>query len=88
MTVSWSTATESDLADVYAYLSAESPDAPVRVIDRLLAAAEGLARFPFLGRPGRLEGRRELVVDQYIVVYRVRRAEVRILSLEHGARRR
>ena len=88
MTVIWAARALSDLAAIYAYVSADSAEATARVIDRLMAAAGSLASFPHLGRPSRLAGRRELVVDQYVVTYRVHREEIRVLAVEPGARRR
>jgi plasmid stabilization system protein ParE len=60
----------------------------VKMADRLFAAGEGLARFPQMGRPGRLAARRELVVERYVMTYSVHRGEVHILAVEHGAQRR
>jgi len=50
-------------------------------------AVERLADFPHRGRPGRLEGTRELVVagTPYLVVYRTKGTSLRILRLLHGA---
>lgn len=48
-----------------------------------------LALLPNLGRPGRLENTRELVVHpNYIVFYRVREAArlIQILRVKHAAR--
>jgi toxin ParE1/3/4 len=88
MTVRWSRRALSDIAGVFAYIATDNSPAAERVADRLYAAGESLARFPERGRPARLTGRRELVVEQYIITYRVRRGEVFILAVEHGAQRR
>ena len=88
MTIRWSSRALSDLAGVFVYLLPYSEAAAGRTVDRLTSAAGNLTRHPHLGRPGRLAGRRELVVDQYVVVYRLRRDEVYILTVEHGAQRR
>jgi plasmid stabilization system protein ParE len=49
-----------------------------------------LANQPGLGRAGRLEGTRELVVigTPYIVAYRVTSTEIDVLTILHGAQRR
>ena len=88
MRVRWSRRALSGIAAIYAYTAADNPDAALRVADRLFAGGESLAQFPQLGRPGRFAGRRELVLDHYIVTYAVRRSEIHILAVEHGARRR
>ena len=88
LTVRWSQRAQSDLADVFAYIAAENEAAAGRVVERLYAAGQSLAMFPQRGRPARLAGRRELVVDRYVITYRVRRDEVLILAVEHGAQRK
>jgi plasmid stabilization system protein ParE len=86
--VVWSARALSDVAGIYAYLAGENEPAAGRVTDRLMEAGANLVRFPHLGRPSRLVGRRELVVDSYILVYRLRRDAVHIITVEHGARRK
>lgn len=88
MRVRWSRRALSDIAGIYAYIAADSAESAAGMADRLFAAGEGLARFPQMGRPGRLAGRRELVVDRHVLTYSIRRDEVHILAVEHGAQRR
>ena len=88
MTVVWSARALSDVAGIFAYLAAENEQAASRVTERLLAAAANLARFPHLGRPSRLAGRRELTVDANVLVYRLCRDTVQIVALDHSARRK
>ena len=47
------------LEDVYERIMADKPAAAPRVIERIRTAVERLQEFPFLGRPGRVEGTRE-----------------------------
>ncbi|HET7560985.1 MAG TPA: type II toxin-antitoxin system RelE/ParE family toxin [Rhodanobacteraceae bacterium] len=48
---------------------------------------EGLLQFPVSGRPGRVEGTRELVIERtpYIAAYRIQSDTVRVLRVLHGA---
>jgi addiction module RelE/StbE family toxin len=48
---------------------------------------ERLAEFPEMGRPGRIEGTRELIVTRapYVVAYSFTREAVTILRILHGA---
>jgi toxin ParE1/3/4 len=48
-----------------------------------------LSNFPNVGRPGRRPGTRELVIGgtPYVAVYRVRKSNVEILRLLHGAQK-
>lgn len=61
----------ADLRSIHSYLVERNPDAAVRVIDRIMIGAATLESFPLLGRPGRVEATRELIVRglPYIVVY-------------------
>jgi len=86
--VRWSRRALSDVAGIYAYIAADNAEAAARMADRLLAAGEGLERFPQMGRPARLAGRRELVVDRHVLIYSISRGEVHILAVEQGAQRK
>ena len=46
-------------------------------------------KFPLRGRPGRVNGTRELVISPlpYIVVYRIRENFIEIAKVLHGAQR-
>lgn len=59
------------------------------MMDRILSAIEALERHPDLGRPGRVSGTRELVITgtPLIVAYRLRRNEIQVLAVLHGARK-
>jgi toxin ParE1/3/4 len=50
---------------------------------------ERLARFPALGRPGRVTGTRELVITRapYIIPYRVQGDVVQISTILHSAQK-
>ena len=69
------------------YIAADNPRAAL-ALDELIAAKAGrLVRHPQLGRPGRIENTRELVVHRnYILVYDVAGDVVRVLHLLHAAR--
>ncbi len=55
--------------------------------ERIEAEVERLARFPEIGRPGRVEGTRELVITgtPYIAAYSLAGARILILRILHGA---
>ena len=89
MRLEWSPLAQADRDAIFDYIEADSPQAAITVDDRIRMQVEGLARFPESGRPGRVEGTRELVIDRtpYIAAYRVARGAVRILRVLHGAQR-
>jgi toxin ParE1/3/4 len=89
MEIIWRRIALNDLEDVRRYIAQENPAAGARIRDAIRNAAERLAAHPYLGRPGRVEGTRELVVTgtPFIVVYRVLDNRLGILAVLHGARR-
>jgi toxin ParE1/3/4 len=72
-----------------AFIARDDPAAAARVVDTIARTIDLLARHPGLGRPGRVDGTRELVVADtpYLVPYRVRHDVIEILRVFHGARR-
>ncbi len=89
MRVEWSVLAEADRKAIFDYIEADSPRAAVAVDERIRDEVASLERFPERGRPGRVEGTRELVVVRtpYIAAYRITGKSVRILRVLHGARR-
>ncbi len=71
------------------FIARDNPAAAARVVGIIQRAVELLADHPALGRPGRVEGTRELVIPgtPYLVPYRVRGGAVEILRVFHGARK-
>lgn len=74
------------------YLSERSPEASRRLAGRIQETIQLLETFPHAGRPGALEGTREMKVRgfPYIIVYRVEPDEkqIVIIGVFHGAQRR
>lgn len=90
MKIIWSPEAIDDLAALRAYISRDNPSAARRVALHLLEMVETtLAENPHIGRPGRVPGTREFVIDKtpYIVPYRVKDSALQILRIYHGARR-
>lgn len=85
---SWLRRAERDLDEVEAYIAQDNPRAAVETVLAIMAAVEQLDQFPGLGRPGRVAGTRELVVEgfPYIVPYRKKGKDVEILRVYHVAR--
>jgi addiction module RelE/StbE family toxin len=83
----WSAFAIADRDAIFDYIEADSPRAAASVDDRIRACVDNLKRFPEMGRPGRIEGTRELVISRtpYIAAYRIADDTVRILRLLHGA---
>jgi len=81
----------SDLAELVTFIARENPTAARHVYERIFAAASLLLDQPAMGRPGRVDGTRELIVPRtrYILPYRVRggaSGTVQILAVIHSSR--
>ena len=72
---------------IFEAIETDSPRAAIAIDDRIEARVEGLGLFPEMGRSGRIEGTRELVISRtpYIAAYRIGGDTVRILRVLHGA---
>lgn len=79
----------ADLDEARTYIVEHSPNAVAATAIRIREAVGGLRLYPEKGRPGRIEGTRELVVPNvpFIATYRCDGRTVDILAILHGARR-
>ncbi len=88
MKIRWTADAIGDRAAVLDNIAFESPKGATRVDETLMAAVRRLEDFPRMGRPGMIEGTRELVILQnYRLVYVVEPDAIRIISLVHAARK-
>lgn len=89
MRLVWDSFALADRRAIYDHIEPEDPRAAVRIDERLSGAVTRLNDFPHSGRPGRVDGTRELDVGgtPYIVAYRVEPDRVRLLRVLHGAQR-
>lgn len=62
-----------DLAEIHDYIAAENADAASRVFAEIEHEIQQLKAHPRLGRPGRVEETRELVISRfpYVIAYRL-----------------
>lgn len=72
---------------IFGYIESDNRRAAVAVDKRISDRVKVLQRLPRSGRPGRVEGTRELIITRtpYIVAYRMGDA-VRILLVLHSSR--
>lgn len=89
MRLEWSVFAMDDRNAIFDYIEVDSPQVAAVVDDRIEEQVEGLRQFPEMGRIGRIEGTRELVIQHtsYIVAYRVMGEVIRVLRVLHGAQR-
>ncbi len=87
MRLEWSVLAFEDRLAIFDHIEADSPRAAILTDGRILDQVRRLKHFPGIGRPGRIVGTRELIVNRtpYIVAYRVAGDKVVILRVLHGA---
>jgi len=89
MRIRWLHKAVYDLEDLHDYISLDNPTAAGRQIEMILNAVERLTENTNIGRPGRVKGTRELVIQNtpYIAAYRIKNDAIEILRVLHGARK-
>ncbi|MGB8535572.1 MAG: type II toxin-antitoxin system RelE/ParE family toxin [Acidobacteriaceae bacterium] len=89
MRIWWTNRASAQLEAAFDFIADDNVPAAEKQLDIIKRAVEQLANFPEMGRPGRVDGTRELVIQStpYIVAYRVKAQLVRVVALLHGARR-
>jgi len=85
----WSKRAIRRLASIHDYIAKDSPAAASRVAAAIVESALRLQTIPYMGRPGRIEGTRELVIPglPYIIPYRVVDNVIQIASVIHTSRK-
>jgi toxin ParE1/3/4 len=86
MHVEWLPAARQNLADIVDYISQDNPIAAREAATAILTRVSQLVAHPHIGRPGRVEGTRELVINNtpYLAPYIVKGEVVTILRVLHG----
>jgi len=88
--IAWRRRAQADLRNAFLWLLDRNPSAAWRIYHAVRDHVVVLRGHPGLGRRGRVEGTRELVVTHtpYVVVYTVQSSgDIVILRILHGAQR-
>ena len=89
MKVVWTERAWKRLTEIEAFVARDNPAAATRFVDKLVARGDALGRYPDRGRklPEIPEsGLRELVVDNYRIVYRRTSNTIEVLTVFEGHR--
>lgn len=85
MQIIWRARAKSNLAKIIRYIANENPVAARNIKDRLESAILPVAEHPYLYRPGRVPGTRELVAHpNYVLVYLVAFERIEIINVLHA----
>lgn len=89
MKIAWTKLAVDDLYDAHDYIAQNSPRSAAGIIELIERGVEALRHHPEIGRSGRVDGTRELVIPgtPFIISYRSKKHRVEILAVIHGARR-
>lgn len=82
---------EQDLQDLAAFIAADNLPAAIALADRIENDLQRLARYPYLGKVPNDErlaalGYRVLVIENYLVFYKVKGRTVLVYRILHGMR--
>ncbi len=88
MKIEWTEPARRDLREIYLYIAQDNPYAARNLQAQIRERVTLLQENPHLGRLGRIDGTRELVManSPYILPYRIRQDRIEILAVYHGAR--
>lgn len=88
MEVIWFKRAIWDLKSVKDYIGQDNSLAAQQIVQRIKNKVFLLSEQPGIGRPGRVPGTKELLVDQtpYVLPYRVRDNKIEILRVLHTSR--
>ncbi|MBV9387096.1 MAG: type II toxin-antitoxin system RelE/ParE family toxin [Chroococcidiopsidaceae cyanobacterium CP_BM_ER_R8_30] len=89
MPVKWLRKALRNLEQIQQYVTADDPEAAIQVVLRIQGAVQQLETFPMMGKAGRVDGTRELVIPNtsFIVIYRVQGKTVQILRILHTSKK-
>jgi addiction module RelE/StbE family toxin len=84
----WTEHARQDLREIFTYIAEENPSAARSLLAEIKERAVLLQSNPQLGRAGRVDGTRELVVvdTHFILPYRLKGQQIQILAVFHGRR--
>jgi toxin ParE1/3/4 len=90
MRIRWTPAAAADLQHISDYLKERHPHYRQPTVRKPYETIRSLKDSPHRGRPGRVEGTREILFLPlpYVAVYRVTEESIEVLRIYHGAQDR
>ena len=89
MNVHWTNNAVDHLINIYEHISLNSPTYAKRMVDRITRRTVQIGDQPFSGRKVpeyQAEDVRELIEKPYRIIYRIKRNQIDVLAVIHGAR--
>jgi len=88
MKVHWTDTAEGHLNAIYTYISKDSTDYALRMVDRLTRRSQQISDFPLSGRKVpeyEMEQIREVIEGSYRIIYHIKTDQIDVLAVLHGA---
>lgn len=83
--VKWKESALNDLAEIIDYIEQYNPVASSKLHSQIVHVTENLPQHPYLYRPGRVSGTREIVAHpNYLVIYHINELQIEILQVLHA----
>ena len=87
MKLVWTRLAQADRRAIREYIATDDKRAALAMDELFSQKAARLAQLPEMGKPGRVDGTRELVAHRsYILIYAVEDDHVQVLRIMHTAR--
>ena len=87
MKLVWTRLAQADRRAIREYIATDDQRAALAMDELFTQKAARLAQLPEMGKPGRVDGTRELVAQRsYILIYAVKDDHVQVLRIMHTAR--
>lgn len=83
--IRWTPEAADQLEAIVLHIQKDNAEAAYSIARAILDRIDDLENFPAIGRPGELQGTRELVSGPYVIVYRLKDDVAEILHIWHGA---
>ncbi len=83
--IRWTTGAADQFTNIVERIRSDDPAAALQVAQTISDSIGRLELFAGLGRPGEVEGTRELITPPYVIVYRVIDDLAEVLNIWHGA---
>lgn len=86
--IKWTASAISDLKEIHDYIKQENPTAATHIASQIYDSVKPLEHNPQIGRMGRIDGTRELVLGSlpYILMYELKAEFIFIKRVVHTSR--
>ena len=88
MEIHWTQNAINHLANIYEYISINSPTYALRMVDKIISRSEQIADQPYSGRKVPeydSDDVRELTEKPYRIIYRIKPDQIDVVAVIHGA---